>query len=212
MASRKYQATGPEAETQPGSRGRVLRNLPGITSVREMDATEARALQVAMDRFVRRFDARHRFTAADIRGMHLTWLSGIYGWAGEYRSVNMSKDGFPFATAGLIPDLMLKFQRRVLSSCTPCGFKQRVDVVEALGWAHVELVLIHPFRDGNGRIARAFSTLMALQAGLPLLDLSPIAGKRRAEYFAAIQAGMDRNYSPMAEIFEELIERSLAGP
>lgn len=75
----------------------------------------------------------------------------------------------------------------------------------------MELVLIHPFRDGNGRIARALSILMALQAGLPLLDFSPIAGKRRTEYFAAIQAGMDRNYGPMARIFEELIERSLAG-
>ncbi len=68
-----------------------------------------------MDRFVRRFDQQHRFTAADIRIMHRTWLGEIYAWAGEYRSVNMSKDGFPFATAGLIPDLMLKFQKRVLS-------------------------------------------------------------------------------------------------
>lgn len=52
---------------------------------------------------------------------------------------------------------------------------------------------------------------MALQARLPLLDLSPIAGKRKTEYFAAIQAGMDRNYGPMARIFDELIERGLAG-
>ncbi|TAK86063.1 MAG: hypothetical protein EPO20_09750 [Betaproteobacteria bacterium] len=32
----------------------------------------------------------------------------------------------------------------------------------ALAETHVELVLIHPFREGNGRIARALSTLMAL--------------------------------------------------
>ena len=124
MTSRKYDPTGPEAETQPGSRGRVLRNLPCITRVREMDVAEARALQTAMDRFVRRFDQQHRFTAADIRIMHRTWLGEIYAWAGEYRSVNMSKDGFPFATAGLIPDLMLKFQKRVLSRCTPCRFER----------------------------------------------------------------------------------------
>jgi len=29
----------------------------------------------------------------------------------------------------------------------------------------VELILIHPFREGNGRIARFLSVLMALQAG-----------------------------------------------
>jgi cell filamentation protein len=51
---------------------------------------------------------------------------------------------------------------------------------------------------------------MALQAKLPLFDFNPIAGRRRAEYFAAIQAGMDRNYRPMTKIFEELIERSVA--
>jgi cell filamentation protein len=75
---------------------------------------------------------------------------------------------------------------------------------------HVELVLIHPFRDGNGRIARALATLMALQAGLPQLDFTPITGKRRAKYISAIQMGIDRNYRPMADIFAMLIEGSLA--
>jgi len=39
---------------------------------------------------------------------------------------------------------------------------------------HVELVLIHPFRDGNGRVARILSILMGLQAGLPALDFGDI--------------------------------------
>ena len=212
MASRRYNATGPEAETQPGSRGRVLRNLLAITRVREMGVAEARAFQTAMDIFIRRFDQEHRFTAADIRNMHRTWLGEVYQWAGEYRSVNMSKDGFPFATAGLIPDLMRDYQKRVLARRTPCRFQRREEVLEALGEAHVELVLIHPFRDGNGRVARALSTVMALQAGLPLLDFRSLTGTRRAGYFAAIQAGLDRNYGPMAGIFEELIGRSLGGP
>lgn len=60
-ASRKYEATGPEAETQPGSRGRVLRNLRGIARVREMDVAEARALQTAMARTVFRSRRRRSF-------------------------------------------------------------------------------------------------------------------------------------------------------
>jgi hypothetical protein len=35
--SRKYVATGPEAELQPGSRGRVLRNRLGIARIRDMN-------------------------------------------------------------------------------------------------------------------------------------------------------------------------------
>ena len=69
-------------------------------------------------------------------------------------------------------------------------------------------MLIHPFREGNGRVARALSTLMALQAGLPLLDFSLIAGKRKDAYIAAIQASLDKHYAPMERLLEEIIEQS----
>ena len=72
-------------------------------------------------------------------------------------------------------------------------------------------MLIHPFREGNGRIARVLATLMALQAQLPPLDFSDITGRRRAGYFAAVQAGMDRNYLPMQGLFVRIIDRSVAG-
>lgn len=70
----------------------------------------------------------------------------------------------------------------------------------------MELVLIHPFREGNGRIARLLSVLMALQAGLPPLDFSEMQGANREKYFSAVQAGMDRNYQPMVEIFDRVID------
>lgn len=44
----------------------------------------------------------------------------------------------------------------------------------ALAETHAELMLIHPFRDGNGRLGRLLATLMALQAGLPVLDFRPM--------------------------------------
>jgi cell filamentation protein len=51
---------------------------------------------------------------------------------------------------------------------------------------------------------------MALQAVLPLLNFSLIAEKNKQEYFAAVQAGMGKNYKPMERLFAEIIERSLA--
>lgn len=50
---------------------------------------------------------------------------------------------------------------------------------------------------------------MALQAGLPLLDCSLIAGGEKQGYFGAIQAGLDRNYEWMEQLFAEIIDRSL---
>ena len=51
---------------------------------------------------------------------------------------------------------------------------------------------------------------MALQAGLPLLDFSMIAEDKKQDYFAAVQAGLDRNYPPMERLFAKIIERSVA--
>lgn len=208
----RYDVSGlVEGQFEPGSRKRVLKNLLGIRSAREMDHAETVALKEAMDRFIVTYDENHRFTANDICRMHLDWLGGIYAWAGAYRQVNVSKDGFPFAAAGRVPALMDEWSDRTLARRTPCCPATREDVAAALAETHVELLLIHPFREGNGRIARALATLMALQAGLPPLDFSSIAGRKKEGYFAAVQAGMDRNYEPMTGLLAEIIGRSLAG-
>ena len=113
------------------------------------------------------------------------------------------------AAAARVPALMEQFERDVLARYTPCNFRERVEVAHALAGTHVELVLIHPFREGNGRLARVLSTLLALQAGLPLLDFGLITGERKETYFAAVQAGPDKNYKPMEQLFAEIIEQSL---
>lgn len=200
----------PEAQFEPGSTEQVLKNLLGITSPQRMNELEAEALERAVDRFVRTYDAGHCFTAADICSMHKLWLGDIYEWAGSYRQVNMSKGAFTFATSAHIPTLMSELEKGVLRRCTPCSFKEMDDVVAALAEVHTELILIHPFREGNGRVARILSTLMALQAGLPLLNFSPIAGEGKEAYFAAVRAGLDRNYKPMEGVFREVIEKTIS--
>jgi cell filamentation protein len=207
----RYNVSGlPEAQFEPGSNEQVLKNRHGIVSTRDMDDTETKALEQAMDTLIRQYDLAHRFTASDICECHRTWLGDIYEWAGHYRQVNVSKGDFPFAASMYIFALMEQFEQGVLRRSTPCNFGDRAEVVHALAETHVELVLIHPFRDGNGRLARVLSTLMALQAGLPLLDFSMIVGDKKKEYFAAVQAGLDKNYRPMESLFAEIIERSLS--
>ena len=207
----RYDVSGlPEARFEPGSNEQVLKNRLNVKSSKEMDNVEASALERTMAGLVGQYNEKHRFTAADIRAIHKSWLGEIYEWAGEYRQVNVSKGNFPFAAASQVPPLMEKFERNVLTRCTPCNFSERAVVVHVLAETHVELVLVHPFREGNGRLARILSTLMALQAGLPLLDFGLIAEERKEMYFAAVQAGLDKNYKAMEQLFAEIIERSLA--
>ena len=141
--------------------------------------------------------------------MHRRWLGSVYAWAGRYRQVMMSKGGFPFAAPAHIPKLMADFERDFLAKYTPCLSASRPEVISSLAIVHTELIIIHPFREGNGRIARLLATLMALQAGLPPLDFSDFAKIRQEEYFAAVRKGLDRNYEPMETIFRDIINRSL---
>ncbi len=197
-----------EAQFEPGSRGRVLRNLLGIRRRREMDAFEAIKLIEATDWAIHNYSADHRFTAADICGLHSRWLGDVYPWAGEHRQVNIGKGSFAFAMAAQVPRLMNELESKVLTTHSPCNFQDPERVVTALADTHCELVLIHPFRDGNGRLARMLATLMALQAGLSLLDFSGIKGRRRQAYFAAVQSSMSRDYEPMKDVFRAVLRRS----
>lgn len=209
MNKGRYHAGGAEAEFEPGSRGRVLRNRLGIKRVREMQQAESDALLAVQEWAIAHIDQHHRFTAGDIQRLHRQWLGGIYDWAGEYRNTNISKGGFLFASAAQVPRLMAAFEKAELSRHTPCDGMDETRLIEALAHTHAELVLIHPFREGNGRCARLLAWLMALQAGLPPLDFSPLAGRGRKAYFAAVQAALDGNYPPMQACFSRVIRRTL---
>ncbi len=198
-----------ENQSEPGSRGRVLKNKLGITSAYGMAKHEKEAQLRAMEELVALFDRNHRLTAADICKMHKIWLGDIYDWAGKYRQVKMDKDGFPFAFPEQIPKLMTEFEKGPLRQLTPCRLETLEEVIKALAIVHAELVLIHPFREGNGRVARMLATLMALQAGLPPLDFSGITGKKKKEYIEAIYAGFQGNYEPMEKIFESVIHKTM---
>jgi len=205
----RYQAQGIEAEFEPGSRGRVLRNLLGIRRVREMGQRESEALLAVTQRLIDETSMDKRFTADDIRNMHRLWLEDIYLWAGQYRQVNIAKDGFMFAVAGQVERLMRKLEQGPLSEFTPCHFNTIEDQARALAVVHSELILIHPFRDGNGRCARLLAVLMGLQAGLPALDFSGVRGKEKQRYIAAIHAGLGGDFAPMLGVFRRIIERTL---
>ncbi len=110
----RYDPAGVQAEFEPGSRGRVLRNFLGITRARDMALAESQALGLAQAQAVDTYSQDQQFTALDISDLHRLWLADIYAWAGEYRNVNMAKGGFPFAAAQQIPYLTREFAKSVL--------------------------------------------------------------------------------------------------
>lgn len=201
---------GPQAATQPGSRGRVLLNRLGLTSKRAIDRVEAQALARVQETYYARLTSKTRITSSLLKRMHRDWLGEIYEWAGHYRWVELEKDGFRWPPAERVADNMRELERDFLRQYTPCKPGSLVQVAMAIAVVHAELLLIHPFRDGNGRLARWVADVMAIQAGYP----APAYGfsgrgnkKRRIEYLAAIQRGYVQNYAPLARFLEEAILR-----
>ncbi len=75
--------------------------------------------------------------------------------------------------------------------------------VEA-AWLHHRFAQIHPFQDGNGRVARALATLVFIQAGwLPLV----VRDAKRGDYINALEEADNGNLGPLVDFFSALQKR-----
>lgn len=192
----RYQVSGSQGEFQSGSDGQVLANKVGIASPEDMDELELSLLaNLYEDVLINQLPER-QLTVVDLKTWHRRWLGNVYEWAGQERTVNMSKGDFMFAAAPQISRLLEEFERTCLAKWTPCGDMTVDALAKAIAVTHVELILIHPFREGNGRLARLLADVMAVQSGREPLDYSAWEA-HRADYFSAIQQGLAGNYAPM---------------
>jgi cell filamentation protein len=205
----KYLSSGVD-ESEPGSRGRVLRNRLGIISVRKMQRAEIAGYLRAERKIMSAFSKDQRLTVGDIHQMHRWFLGDIYPWGGRTRDVNISKGGFTFASAYALPKALNDFEREVLAVHTPCGPGNLDEVAGHIAVVHCELSLLHPYREGNGRTARLVAALMAYQAGQPGIDFGFIGGRGKEfqGYVSAIQAGMRQAYGPMIRIVLRALRRA----
>jgi cell filamentation protein len=88
-------------------------------------------------------------------------------WAGQFRTVNISKDGHLFGSAGFIEgalrDVFQKlFQESHLRELDRKAFSHRA------GFYLGEINAAHPFREGNGRTQREFIRELGVQAGFAI--------------------------------------------
>ena len=73
--------------------------------------------------------------------------------------------------------------------------------VEA-AWLHHRFSQIHPFEDGNGRVARALTAVVFLRGGY----LVPVVrdGEHRSAYIDALEAADDGDLRPLVDLFAEI--------
>ena len=142
---------------------RVLRNLPDIRDRADLEVFEA-------DTTIQRMAELHaspvggRFDSAHLQAIHKHIFQDVYDWAGEFRTVDLSKDGHLFARPPYLePVLQGLFQQLAAEDCLRSTTAGHFAVRG--GFYLTETNAVHPFREGNGRAQREFLRELAVQAG-----------------------------------------------
>ena len=187
----------------PSEESEILPNLLGFTTKEEIDKKEFEGVLESARTIIDEVSNETSFDLAYIYRIHRIAFSELYEFAGKLRTVNISKGGFVFPAALYLDQTMKEFERDMLLRL-PETVSDTDELTSDIAAIHAELLFIHPFREGNGRVARILADAMATKYGMPLWNFDRIDDARMQEYIRAVQSASEKNYAPMQTLFRTL--------
>lgn len=178
----------------------VLRNRLGIAdpdllAQAEADVSRAELFRLAERPLPGAYDLPH------LQAFHIAIFGAVYPWAGELRTVEISKHT-PFCPSiNLVPFADEMFGR--LASADYLRGLARSDFVHALAELYGDLNALHPFREGNGRTQRAFLAQLSVDAGY---ELSWVGIDSAQNERASIKSFFGDN-GPLERMLDALVSR-----
>ena len=98
------------------------------------------------------------------KAIHHFLFSDLYDWAGQIRTVNISKKGTKFTPAENIEEQAAFIFKR-LKNCNYFKSLDHSEFVDEIVDFYCVTNALHPFREGNGRTQRVFLTQLIRNAG-----------------------------------------------
>ena len=138
------------------------------------------------------------------KAVHRFLFSDLYDWAGEVRTVNISKKGTQFTPADKIPELAERIFKRLNSMNNLKGLPHS-EFVDEIVDLYCATNVLHPFREGNGRTQRAFFTQLIRNAGY---NISFADMDTELLMIATIQSAQGVN-DLLEEIFKKNVRKSM---
>ena len=135
------------------------------------------------------------FDLAHLRAIHKHLFQDVYEWAGEVRTINISKGDTKFASTAEIPSGMVVLQKRLAANSFLRGMN-KTDFSHHASHIIGQVNYLHPFREGNGRTQLQYLKQLAENAGHKL-DLTKFRGKKWIE---ASRESHHERYEPMRKI------------
>lgn len=147
----------------------VLINKLGIRDSRELEDIEYqlvgyRIFQLEVENLDKILSMR------DYKEIHRYLFQDIYEWAGEYRTVEISKGSSIFLLRQFFSNAEQELDK-LIKHYLLSGDKSEGFVCNELSVILCNLNYMHPFREGNGRTQREFVRQLALSKGY-ILDIS----------------------------------------
>ena len=144
-----------------------------------------------------------KLNIAHLKAIHRHIFQDVYPWAGEFRTVNISRSNQPWFA---LPEYILSSLDTLFSGLAkdPAfdrGISQSQFCARAAYYMG-ELNAVHPFRDGNGRTQREFTRQLALKYGYSL-NWSSVTPAAMTE--ASIKSFHQADNSGLATILESAI-------
>jgi len=195
----RYRALTPD-EQEPGADEGVFRNRLGIKPLERIQAYEQAYLERAYESLFAMDTYTLPVTSLMIKDWHREIFGELYDWAGEWRTVelHLPEDEIFFCPSINIESTMAQYEKK-LESYKPTNSLECLS--NDLATLHAEFVIIHPFRDGNGRIARFITQYLLLNAGIIGFKWQNVL-ENREKYHKGIQAAfVKKSYDLLSSLF-----------
>lgn len=150
-----------DPDVYPGTN--VLRNLADIRNSKELEAFEA-AMTFKRSGELLEHPLSGSFNTRHLQQIHHYIFQDVYAWAGQFRTVNISRPGQAwFARPDYIKPALDRLFDQLRYEKGLRGLEKTAFVARMAHYLG-EVNAIHPFREGNGRVQREFIRELALKA------------------------------------------------
>lgn len=171
----------------------TLENKLGITDSVELSKAEEKiSKKKAVELFDKNiFDQLKLGSCEALFAIHRFLFEDIYDFAGKLRDVNISKGNFRFA-----PVMYLEVSLENIEKMPQGSFDKIVE-------KYVEMNIVHPFREGNGRSMRIWLDLMLKKEIGKAIDWSMVD---KEDYFMAMERSPIKDIEIKHILSEALID------
>lgn len=161
----------------------------------ETDFTKLRIAELREKPLQGAYDLKH------LQGFHQRIFGDVYPWAGELRTVDISKGSSMFAR----PEYIESESTKVFAALAKDNHLKGMDrdqFIDRTAYHLTEINALHPFREGNGRAQYAMFEQMGREARRPL-DFSRID---RNDLIKAASLAHNHDYQHLKPIVEQALD------